>query len=204
LKKVKLIDLLLVTNEEEILCRLAKGDRQAFDAVYRQYFYAVYCNALKITREVSAAEDVLQDVFIALWQKKETIDTDRSLGSWLFVVCYNKSVNFLKKKLRESLAQQQMQQVAVDNGEEAIYYNLQWEMLEEAMAQLSPQKRKVFELCKLQGKTYEETAATLHISKHTVKEYLSAAVSFVKEYVHQHPQSSVAITTGLVLMATVL
>ena len=193
-----------MTNEEEILCRLAKGNRQAFDAIYRQYFHAVYCNALKITREVSAAEDVLQEVFIALWQKKETIETERSVGSWLFVVCYNKSVNILKKKLRESLAHQQMQQVTEDSSEETIYYNLQWEMLEEAMAQLSPQKRKVFELCKLQGKSYEETATTLHLSKHTVKEYLSAAVSFVKEYVHQHPQSSVAVTTGLVFIVTVL
>ena len=193
-----------MTNEEEILCRLAKGDRHAFDAIYRQYFYAVYRNSLKITREVNAAEDIVQEVFIALWQKRETIDTKRSVGSWLFVVCYNKSVNFLKRKLKESLVHQQLQQLTSDSGEEVIYYNLQWEMLEEAIAQLSPQKRKVFELCKLQGKSYEETAAALHPSKHTVKEYLSAAVSFVKEYVHQHPQSSVAVTTGLVVMVTVL
>lgn len=196
--------MLLVTNEEEILCRLAKGDRHAFDAIYRQYFYAVYRNSLKITREVNAAEDIVQEVFIALWQKRETIDTKRSVGSWLFVVCYNKSVNFLKRKLKESLAHHQLQQLTADSGEEVIYYNLQWEMLEEAIAQLSPQKRKVFELCKLQGKSYEETAAALHLSKHTVKEYLSAAVSFVKEYVHQHPQSSVAVTTGFVVMVTVL
>jgi RNA polymerase sigma-70 factor (ECF subfamily) len=74
-------------------------------------------------------------------------------------------------------------------------------MLEEAMSRLSPQKRKVFELCKLQGKTYEETASVLQISKYTVKEYLTAAVGSVKEYVHQHPQSSVAVSSAVVFLS---
>ena len=60
------------------------------------------------------------------------------------------------------------------------------QLLTEAINQLSPQKRKVLELCKLQGKTYEETARELHISRHTVKEYLASAISHVKGYIRQH------------------
>ena len=187
----------VTATEYELLCRLVQGDRTAFDVIYRQYFYPVYCNAVKITRDKDAAEDILQEVFIALWEKREAISLEQSVGGWLFVVCYNKSVNVLRKKLRQSLVYQQLEEPAEDNSVDTTNYNLQWQILEDAMAQLSPQKRKVFELCKIQGKTYEETASVLQISKYTVKEYLSASVSFLKEYVHHHPQSSVTVSSGI-------
>lgn len=192
---------MIPSNDNELLTRLVHGDRKAFDALYHQYFHAIYCNALKITQDTAASEDILQEVFIALWERKTTIDTTRSIGGWLFVLCYNKSINSLRKKLREALACKQLQQSAESTTEDLGGYNVQWEMLEEAMSRLSPQKRKVFELCKLQGKTYEETASVLQISKYTVKEYLAAAVGSIKEYVHQHPQSSVAVSTALVFLA---
>lgn len=60
-------------------------------------------------------------------------------------------------------------------------------LLDEAFLSLSPQKKRVFELCKLHGKTCEEAATELNISKYTVKEYLAAAVKNIKEYVERHP-----------------
>ena len=77
---------------------------------------------------------------------------------------------------------------------ELIYYNEKIDLTEEqlvviekAVDQLSPQKRKVFELCKIQRRTYEKAAEELHISKYTVKEYLSEAMISIKKYVGQHP-----------------
>jgi RNA polymerase sigma-70 factor (ECF subfamily) len=186
-------------NEYELLCRLAKGDREAFDALYRQYFNAVYYNALKITRNVTIAEDILQEVFIALWEKRETINTDHSVGGWLFIVCYNKSINILKKQLKESVAYSKIPVPDTENLKEKHLQELQWEILENAMGTLSVQKRKVFELCKLQGKTYEETAEVLKISKYTVKEYLSAATVSIKEYVQRHPDASLAASACLLI-----
>lgn len=184
-------------GEYELLSRLANGDRNAFDGIYRQYFHAVYRNAVKITRDAVSAEDVLQEVFISLWEKRETISLQQSVGGWLFVLCYNKSINLLRKKLRDSVACQQLQDLDVDDTMDDTKYELQWSLLEDAISQLSPQKRKVFELCKIQGKSYEETASALQISKYTVKEYLSASVSFLKEYVHHHPETSIVATTGI-------
>lgn len=193
--------MLSTATEGELLCRLVKDDRAAFDALYHQYFHAVYGNALKITRDIAIAEDVLQEVFLTLWEKRKTIDITHSVGGWLFVICYNKSVNQLRKRVQQSVACQQLQQliskeVAMDNN---TVYEQQWQILEKAIVQLSPQKRKVFELCKLQGKTYEETATMLHISKHTVKEYLAAAVGFIKDQVRHEPESSMVAVLGLFL-----
>ena len=200
---LKTAALLLTAHEYELLTSLVQGDRAAFDDIYRQYFHSVYCNAIKITRDKTAAEDVVQEVFITLWEKRDTISLEKSIGGWLFVSCYNKSVNLLRKKLRESAACKELVTPDMDSMSDEEQFGLQWQLLENAMAQLSPQKRKVFELCKLQGKTYEETALALHISKYTVKEYLSASVSFLKEYVQQHPQqSSVATSTGIFMLLT--
>lgn len=180
-------------NEKETALRLKTGDITAFNQLYQQYFHPVYCNALKLTREVAVAEDVLQEVFITLWEKRHTIDPDKSLAGWLFILCYNKSVNILRRKLRESLLQKQLpQQEAIAEEDTEMTYNMQWKALENAMTILSPQRRRVFELCKLEGKTYEEAARELHISKYTVKEYLSSAVVSIKEYTQHHPELTLA------------
>jgi RNA polymerase sigma-70 factor (ECF subfamily) len=177
-------------NEKTLACRLVVGDMAAFNEIYHLYFHPVYNNAVKITRDHAVAEDILQEVFITLWEKRATIDPERSLAGWLFVLCYNRSINILRRRLRESLLYKQLPQPSESSSEEEIRFGVQWNILENAMSRLSPQRRRVFELCKLQGKTYEEAATELHISKYTVKEYLSAALVAIKEYSLHHPEST--------------
>ena len=186
-------------NEKELACRLIKGDIGAFNEIYQKYFHPVYCNALKITREAPVAQDVLQEVFITLWEKRHTIDPEKSLGGWLFILSYHKSVNMLRKKLRDSLLYKELQTPEGKTPEEEMKYSAQWKIVENALSSLSPQRRRVFELCKLQGKTYEEAAIELRISKYTVKEYLSAAIVSIKEYSHDHPVSSAALLPVVLL-----
>ena len=175
-------------NENELVLRLQIGDVNAFDDIYHAYHSAVYHNVLKLTRNAAITEDILQEVFITLWEKRLTIDPHKSVSGWLFVISYNKSVDYLKKTIRQSLIHNNaaIETVVLSESESNVREN-QSKLLEEAISKLSPQKRKVFELCKLQGKSYDETAKELAISKHTVKEYLSAAVAYVKNYVSQHP-----------------
>jgi len=184
-------------TEKELARRLITGDIAAFNEIYQKYFHPVYCNALKITREAPVAEDVLQEVFITLWEKRARIDPESSLAGWLFIICYHKSVNILRKKLRESLLYQKLEAPEENFMDEEIKYGTQWKILQNALSCLSPQRRRVFELCKLQGKTYEEAAMELRISKYTVKEYLSAATAAIKEYSLDHSGSA----TVLLLMA---
>jgi len=197
-KALRLLSAAYHTEQENILIsRLIKGDMEAFNDIYRLYFHPVYCNALKITRDIPVAEDILQEVFTTLWEKRETLDAGKPLGGWLFVICYNKSVNILRKRLRESFLHKQLQQPDDSGPEEEMRFSAQWTILEKALSCLSPQRRRVFELCKLQGKTYEEAATELRISKYTVKEYLSAAIVSIKEYSMRHPESTALLVPVL-------
>ncbi len=179
-----------VIINKELTKRLQKDDKKAFDILYWDYHSAIYYNVIKLTRDSIIAEDIVQEVFITLWEKRHKLDPEQEISGWLFVVSYNKSVSYLKQKLRESLAQTALIQPLEDTIDiEDNLVNAQVGILENAIKQLSPQKRRVFELCKLQRKTYEKVSEELNLSKNTVKEYLSEAVISIKKYIELHPEN---------------
>ncbi|HET9746505.1 MAG TPA: sigma-70 family RNA polymerase sigma factor [Chitinophagaceae bacterium] len=172
----------------ELALSLRKSDISAFNALYWNYHGAIYANALKLIKDPIIAEDIVQDVFVTLWEKRHTIDPEQDIAGWLFVVSQHKTIDQLKRKLRQALAEKILQSILEEPGvfEEHMTED-RLETIEKAVDQLSPQKRKVFELCKVQKRTYEKAAEELHISKYTVKEYLSEAIVSIKKYIGQHP-----------------
>jgi len=175
-------------NDYELAVRLRQGDVEAFDTLYQKYHQGLYFNILKLTHQTAASQDILQEVFLKLWERRTSLDPDQSVTAWLFVLSYNKAIDYLKHYLRHSISLDESQEkiMVVPPEETHLTIEEKTQLLTEAINQLSPQKRKVLELCKLQGKTYEETARELHISRHTVKEYLASAISHVKGYIRQH------------------
>lgn len=172
----------------ELAQRLRNSDISAFNSLYWDYHTAIYANALKLIKDPTIAEDIVQDVFITLWEKRHSIDPRQDIAGWLFVVSQHKTIDQLKRKLRQSLAKKILQPMMEEP--DALREDITEEQLvtiEKAVDQLSPQKRKVFELCKVQRRTYENAAEELHISKYTVKEYLSEAIVSIKKYIGQHP-----------------
>jgi RNA polymerase sigma-70 factor (ECF subfamily) len=171
-----------INEELSLLSQLAQGELSAFDKLYWHYERAVYKNIVQLVRDSAIAEDILQEVFLSLWEKRSTVRQDVSVGGWLFVSSYNRSVNVLKKKIREqSIADLVRDTYNEDDPEVLKIREMRLQELDASIESLSGQKRKVFDLCKLRGYTYEEAAQALNISKHTVKEYLSDAIRQVKD-----------------------
>jgi len=112
----------------------------------------------------------------------------------LFTTSYHKCIDHLRLGIAASpwSADVSVADEEVERGKEKEQES-RLQLIQQAVRQLSPKKREVFELCKLEGRTYEETAQQLNISKHTVKEYLTAAISHIKSYIHRQPQSPVSI-----------
>ena len=176
----------------DLASRLRNDDIDAFNTLYWKYHAAVYANALKLIKDPVIAEDIVQEVFVTLWGKRHAIDPEQDLAGWLFVVSHHKTVDQLKRKLKQALVQKNL---SFSREDHSIIVNTdlkeeQLNAIEQAMDQLSPQKRKVFELCKVQGRTYKKAAEELHISKYTVKEYLSEAIVSIKKYIGEHPRQT--------------
>lgn len=178
-------------ESEEILLvdALREDNVAAFDALYRLYFPSVYANILRLVREPVAAQDIVQEVFIRFWEKRHTLKAGTAPGNWLFVVSYNRSVNHLRAALRQRLQMEGFaEQSDVYAAEEWNHTSLQLEVLEKAIEQLPPQRKKVFLLCKMQGKTYAEAATELQISHNTVKEHITKASRFIHDYIRLQPE----------------
>ena len=181
---------------KDLASRLRNNDINAFNTLYWEYHAAVYANALKLIKDPVIAEDIVQEVFVTVWGKRHTIDPEQDLVGWLFVISYHKTIDQLKRKLKEALTHKNIS-ISIEDHSILVNADLKEEQLtaiEEAMDQLSPQKRKVFELCKVQGRTYKKAAEELHISKYTVKEYLSEALVSIRKYIGEHPRQ-----TGIII-----
>jgi RNA polymerase sigma factor (sigma-70 family) len=172
--------------DSKLVAKLRAGDVSAFDSLYWQYYEVVYRNILKLTKEPLVAEDILQEVFIRLWEKRQDIKFEQPVVNWIFVISFNLSIDYTRKKLREQELHRKLLAVSDAIAQNPSVYEDYYQLLKRAIEQLSPQKQKIIKLCKLEGKTYEEAAAELHISRHTVKEYLSAAMASLGDYVRQH------------------
>lgn len=172
-------------DETGLLRGLSAGHQTAFKALYDKYHHALYRKTFQILRSSSETEDIIQEAFITLWEKRKEIDIARPLGPWLFTITFNRAINHLKKELREkSKAAEAALQPMIDN--DFLTVEKQWKLLETAISQLSPQKRRVFQLCKMEGRTYEETSQLMGISRYTVKEYLGEAMYTLREYISKH------------------
>ncbi len=167
-----------------IVKRLQEDDKTAFDWIYNQFSHKIYLNALKLTKDRTMAEDIVQDVFIILWEKRNSIDPSRPLLNWIFVVSYHKSIDYLKRLQKTfPVSDFPLEDNSHQGREEKNEKERQFKLIEQAAKRLSPQQQRVFKLCKMQGKTYKSAAQQLGISRYTVKEYLSIAMHSIRTFV---------------------
>lgn len=196
----------VLNSETEQLTALALGQMPAFEALYHQYKQPVFANIRKMVADPDAAEDLLQEVFIALWENRQALDPAKGAGGWLFVVSYNKAASYLKKKLREAAIlepETDLAELAIaDEPADEELAGLQLALVEEAVRHLPARKQAVFRLCRFEGKSAEEVAAATGISVASVKDYLKQSTRFIREYIHlgHSPTQALAVAGLLTLL----
>jgi RNA polymerase sigma factor (sigma-70 family) len=169
-------------DDKALVALLHEGFNEGFDSLYWKYHQLIYINVFKFVRNKEESQDILQDVFATLWESRKSIRQEQSVSGWLFVISFNKSVNHIKKKNRHSAAADKVLSFYPPYDEDPDdTRDEHYQILHAAISGLSPQKQKVFTLCKLEGKSYEEAARQLNISRHTVKEYLSLGMFAVRD-----------------------
>lgn len=174
--------------DKQLIVRLINGDEDAFDILYDIYHKKLYSNIFSLVKDSEITRDLVQEVFISLWEKRGLIDVDQPIGGWLFTVSYNKSLKYLRQSVKLSILNHYLDdKIEIEDDVRVSFKETHFKLLEQATSLLTGQKRKVFELCKVQHKTYEEAAKELNISKYTVKEYLTGAMENIKEFFKNHP-----------------
>jgi len=173
------------------LIKIKEGDEFYFNLIFEKYRDQLFSYLYKVSKSKEIAEEIVLDVFLKLWHGREAITEIQKLESFLYTVAYNKAIDFFRAAKRSPLLQQAvwdvLSDVATTDSADAHLRERNLEILiREAIGQLSPQRRKVFELRQEHGLSYAEIAQTLNLSTNTVRNHLAASVEFIKEHLRKN------------------
>ena len=180
-------------NTPDLIKQCKAGSEEAFRRIFDYYYQPVQHNISRFIADSNSAADILQDVFLTLWEKKHTLADDSDIEGWLFSVSYYKSVSFIRKSIKAPVELTEESEQAVlyavadgDTMEKEQLYASQLHLLKQGIEQLSPQKKTAFILYKIKGKSYEEISHEMGISELSAKQYVKIALQFLKQYVQSH------------------
>lgn len=172
-------------EERALLIRLREGEHAAFEKLYGQYKLLLLSNMLHVLKSAELAEEVLQDLFLKVWQNRENIDPDKSFRAYLFKISSNLMYDVFRKIAKDRRLQAHFLQAfeeAYTLEDDSLYSAEKKEELYKAIDLLPPQRRKVYVLCKLEEKSYKEVSEALSISTAAVNDHIRKANLFLKEH----------------------
>lgn len=173
----------LIPNSE-LLLRLKEGNIIAFDSIYEQYCKRLYAFVIRYVKLDSDAEEIVQEVFIKIWENRSRIDVYSSFESYLFTITYNSAINLLRKRVHEKKYLEHIKSLQeVNNASELtddLYFKELNSKLQSLLLELTPRQREIFHLSREEGLTHDEIAKKLGISVNTVKNHIVSVLNFLK------------------------
>jgi RNA polymerase sigma-70 factor (ECF subfamily) len=166
--------------KDQLAMRIKLGDEQAFELLFRKLYARLCAFSNKFLNDPEEAKEIVQDVFIKIWESRDLIDPEDSLKSYIFKITQNQSINRLRRKKVESRYTEIYKLIYCEQLQFSAHESLLAKELEEniihALEKLPTECRKVYELSRTEGLKYREIADNLHISVKTVEAQMSKAL----------------------------
>lgn len=175
-----------IWTDRDLIAGLKRHDKHLFTVIYNQYAEGLFYHALKFVKSADLAEDIVQDVFIKLWQQGEKLEIEQSLKAYLYRAVQNHMLNKIK---RGQLHGQALAALALDDAtknhtEENLYLKETALNAQRAINRLPPQCKLIFELSRNQDMTHRQIAEQLNIADSTVNNQLVKAIRIIKTYLN--------------------
>ena len=170
---------------KEILAELRSGSHKAYELVFITYYGKIKFFINGFIKSDGVAEELTQEIFIKLWEKRESIDLEKSFGFFLYTMARNSTFNFLKHKLvHESyVAKAGMDSSLALSPEEQIYADEINLLIAMTVKKMPDQRRRIYELSRQEGLSNDEISAKLKITKKTVENQLSLALRELRKVI---------------------
>ena len=180
------------TEDNSLLLKIAAGDSVAFGELVKQRWQKVLQHSLTFVKSYQVAEELTQDVFIQLWEKREKLTEVKSFENYLFIVSRNLIITHIRKKLVETstLKEQKLEEMFFKPDEQFEFKELV-SIIQEGADLLTEPRKSVFLLSRIEGKDSDFISAELGIAKRTVRWHLSEALNFLRTHIHNQYISSV-------------
>lgn len=169
-------------NLERLLVLLKEGDMQAFNEVYFRYGQRVFGFLSSVYKNKELAEDVTQEVFIKIWEKKHSINCNLSFEGYIFTIARNLILDILKKQKRSAIPTDNLPELSsYEDTERAIYFNELNIQITNVIHELPDGQRKIFKMSRENGMKNEEIAQVLNISRRTVEHQIYRVLQKLKK-----------------------
>ena len=167
----------------ELVLKLQKGDVEAFDLVYEKYAGKLYGFTLKYLKSTDETEELVQSVFLKVWENHKTLRKESSFKSYLFTIAYNEICNIFRRRshLQKFIGEQINENSQTSNEtEELIDYNSIRETVDQIIAKLPERQRTIFLKSRQEGKSNRDIAIEMGLSSGTVDNYISESLKFIR------------------------
>lgn len=189
-------------DEKELLLKLQQGDHRAFNSIYDRYKIQLGLRILRMVRSTEIAEELLQDLFLRLWNNRESIDTERPVKAYLYQIAKHMVIDLMRRATKEQHILQQIIAASTEfyeHVEESLFRKENEAMLQLAIDQLPPQRKKIFVHCKLEGMSYREVAELYSISTTTVNDHIQKSMHSIRDFLIKKPSIQLSVMLAVLL-----
>jgi RNA polymerase sigma-70 factor (ECF subfamily) len=182
----------LFPADSELVERLQKGDVVAFDLIYEKYSGKLYAFGLKYLRSTAESEELVQSIFLKLWENYRNLKKESSFKSYLFTIAYNdicklfRKRNYLQKFVSETLYENSQSSSETEND---IDYQSVLERVKQIVDKLPERQKTIFLKSRQEDKSTKEIAKEVGLSPGTIDNYISESLKFIRNRLHNEELS---------------
>lgn len=190
-------------TEKELLRLLARDSEYAFTVIFDQYRGKVWGTAMRLLKNPSAAEEIVQDIFLKVWAKRRELASVTHLQGFIATMTRNLVFDRFKKMVHETEYRKSLPlaEPAVSDADHRVRSSLAQKMLQHAIDRLPPRQKQVYEMVRIQGLSIDEVCLALSISRSTAKGHLTAALQAIRSHLSAYPDAFVCLLGIKVLLA---
>ena len=169
-------------EEKKLFIKIKRGDERAFEEIFHRYYQNLCGYASKILQDEMAAEEIVQDLFVKIWEKRENLDVKTSPKNYLVRSVKNHCLNYIKHtKIKRQHVKHIMSQESEEIQEENYIEIDLIQKIEESIKSLPQKRQEIFRLSREEGLKYREIAEKLNVSIKTVETQMGLAIKTLRE-----------------------
>lgn len=187
--------------ERDLLRRVSKGEEKAFRDLVDHYWWPVYYNVLTLTKSTVTAQELTQDIFLKLWEKKEQLADVRNFMSFVYVVGKNQVLSAMRKKilstepdLPESLPETH------HSPEHTLEYKETWQTVMRAIDSMPAKQQQVFRMSRIEGLSNNEIVERTGLSLSAVKWHIVAGLNTIRLFLASRTGEYLLLLPALLLL----
>lgn len=172
-----------LTEDKELYLKLRDGDERAFQTLFRKYYPAMCHFANQFLADADVAEEIVQEMFVKIWEKRSVLNIETSVKHYLFRSVRNHCLNQLQhEKIKKQYASKVLSSATQDFNPDDYFLEVDLiKRIEKSIESLPPKRKEIFRLSREQGMKYKEIAETLDISVKTVEAQMGLALKHLRE-----------------------